>query len=446
MVDRAAEQFDIDVFSWKEDVLAGLSKGAKNPGIHQALSSKALDVIDEALAQDNFEAAARMGKFAQGEAMKAHDRQRAQQVRLRLKDVETAAKAFVEVEAAVKRLKSDPNNSSDNIIVGTYTCFAKRDWDGGLPLLARSDNGRLKALAEKELKNQVEAGEQLTLAEGWYELSEGEKGTAKKSLQLHAAHWYWRALPELTGLDRTKVEKRMKLLAPLVATLPVPRQVINKRDGSTLVLIPAGKFLAGDKRIPVELPAYYLGLHTVTNARYMKFVEATGRSWAGKRFTPERANLPAVFVSWDDARAYCRWAGLRLPTELEYEKGARGIDGRHYPWGDQWDTTKCIYDARDFQPVDACPEGRSPFGLFQMTSNVMVWCADWYDRNSYARYERGDLTPPTTSSETPPGRVVRGCVCNKTEPQYFGCTRRFQWEPASVSGEKGLRVAKDVMP
>lgn len=166
--------------------------------------------------------------------------------------------------------------------------------------------------------------------------------------------------------------------------------------GIELTPIPAGEFLYGDDRQPIWLAQFWIAKTPITNQQYDAFVTATGymapEHWPGAVIPAGKERHPVSYVTWQDAQTFCQWVGLHLPTEQQWEKAARGVDGRLYPWGNAApDHSRCnfYYEKKNTTPVDQHPAGASPYGLLDMAGNVWEWCADWYDNQQQSRALRG---------------------------------------------------------
>jgi hypothetical protein len=187
------------------------------------------------------------------------------------------------------------------------------------------------------------------------------------------------------------------LLAEVDWPLPPPPGV-EVPEG--MVWVPPGPFIYGEGEgtqvVRLE-QGVFVARTPVTNAEYARFVAATGREpprhWKGKTPPDELRDHPVVLVSWHDAVAYAEWAGVRLLTEHEWEKAARGIDGRIYPWGDEFDPARCNTDESGIgitTPVGRySPDGNSPCGCADMAGNVWEWTASESEPGSGVRVVRG---------------------------------------------------------
>ncbi len=214
-----------------------------------------------------------------------------------------------------------------------------------------------------------------------------------------------------------------------------------------LIRIPAGEFLMGsdpakdsqafDGELPqprVDLSEYYIGKYDVTNAQYQAFARATEyeppRDWEDGRIPVGKENHPVVHVSWHDAVAFCEWLSqktgreFRLPTEAEWEKAARGTDGREYPWGNEPPTPDlCNFgmNVGHTTPVGQYPKGASPYDVLDMVGNVWEWTDSQYDQSG-------------------PRRVVRGGSYIHHAGREFRCAFRLDITPGSRHFDLGFRV------
>lgn len=224
-----------------------------------------------------------------------------------------------------------------------------------------------------------------------------------------------------------------------------------------MALVPAGIFQMGQDgdastgpRFSLNLPAFYMDVTEVTNARFQKFVQETGSKPEGdwrryfdaanfdaKFFDVDRDTMPVVNVTWKDADSYCKWAGKRLPLEPEWEKAARGTDGRRWPWGNEPHPEFANVENEtegepDTKRVGTFPRGASPYGMLDMTGNAREWTD-----SGLLPYP---LTQPISGAEGATSRVTRGGSWQSL-PNSIELTRRLA-EPTSVATKDlGFRCA-----
>lgn len=164
-----------------------------------------------------------------------------------------------------------------------------------------------------------------------------------------------------------KIRRQLGAAARTAADLPV----VRRTETGEMRLVPYGSFNADEDRIPVTLPVFYIDRTEVSNGNYARFTRERG-----KAVPTAEADLPVVNVTYEDAKAFCEWAGKRLPMPVEWEKAARGMDGRTFPWGDTADASKANVAGQGLRPVESTPEGASPFGVLNMAGNVWEWVDD----------------------------------------------------------------------
>ena len=251
-------------------------------------------------------------------------------------------------------------------------------------------------------------------------------------------------------------------VTPVAVNLPQPR-------ADAMVLIPAGEFIMGSAKLDTEnkarefgysqpwyvdehpqrkvnLPAYYIDQFEVNNAAFAKFMLTTARgntkmlSEQIPKQPPAWADQPVANIVWQYAYDYCAWAGKRLPSEAEWEKAARGTDGRDYPWGNAWDAQRAnAGGGSGVLPVGSFANGVSPYGVHDMAGNVSEWVQDWYQPYPGADFKS------QWYGET--HKVVRGGgwggIGHYAVPYFYRTSFRDYEQPARAFNDIGFRCAKD---
>jgi formylglycine-generating enzyme required for sulfatase activity/serine/threonine protein kinase len=243
------------------------------------------------------------------------------------------------------------------------------------------------------------------------------------------------------------------------ATNTLPEEITDEK-GFTMRLVPAGSFTMGsDSGNADEKPAhtvtlddYYMDVYEVTNSLYAACVDAgecTPPHNAGSHTRPNYfrnsvyMNFPVVYVDWNQAKTYCKWRGADLPTEAQWEKAARGTDGRTYPWGNaapSYQLNSSVNNG-DTTEVGSYESGKSPYGMYDMAGNVWEWVNDWYDPIYYSSSSDRNPQGPTSGDY----RVLRGGLWGYDGSDVRSASRD-RLAPMNKYSSVGFRCARDANP
>ena len=269
-----------------------------------------------------------------------------------------------------------------------------------------------------------------------------------------------------------------QIAAPTVSKPDIGSTILSDKDGMTLMYVPAGEFTMGDKAEKgvaicksfglscsldwfmnqepphkVYLDAFWVDQTEVTNALYAACVKAgkcnvpaSNKSYTRENYyeNSEFDNYPVIFVTWEDARAYCTWSGRRLPTEAEWEKTARGADERVYPWGNDLPNNDLVnyrHARLDTIAVGNIPKGASLYGALDMSGNVWEWVNDWYGETYYAVSPASNPRGPDSGTT----HVLRGGAFG-SGTYNITATFRFISKPEETYAWFGFRCAMSATP
>ncbi len=242
--------------------------------------------------------------------------------------------------------------------------------------------------------------------------------------------------------------------------MPAHKEIEVDRISYPLVHVPGGPFRMGT--VPTEfrktddeepqreviLDAYYIGKYFVTGAQYTQFTKETKHHQFHFHRDPRfnAPDCPVVGVNWHDVQKFLTWLNkktgesFRLPTEAEWEKAARGNDGREYPWGNEWDSAKANTSEsrlKRLTPVNNYPQGRSPYGCFDMAGNAYDWCNDWFHPETYRHSPRTNPQGAITGRR----KTVRGGSWVARGQFASRCSNRAAYEPIQAPHNVSFRIA-----
>jgi serine/threonine protein kinase/formylglycine-generating enzyme required for sulfatase activity len=461
-----ALRFRVNPFEETAEAIDRMLTKPHSPETNKLIALAAIQHINEAVADEKYDAGKRLADFAVAAARKAKDSVLLKQAVEKGKAVTAARLLWDAKEKGLAVLEARPDDPAANLSVGNYLCFARSDWPAGLPHLAKGSDAVLRDLAAQSLDAEADPAARAALADKWWSAAEKARPKAKAELRAGAAYWYAQAEPGLSGLAQTKVQKRLADLgagatshAPRTSGKP-PADTLDLPLGAGVALrvrlIPAGKFVmgsppaepdrnAGEHQHPVAIShPFYLGVTEVTQGQWQAVMGTTPSHFAGDPLRPVEQ------VSWDDCQKFIerlnnsplgRARRFRLPSEAEWEYACRAGSGTAYYFGGDARALPGCGWFKDASEQTTHPVGElrpNAWGLFDMAGNVWEWCNDWYVADYYLSSPAVDPPGPLTGSR----RSLRGGSWANLGANCRSAERNLM-PPATTGSAYGLRIACD---
>ncbi len=439
------------------------------------LAEEYLKLSDEAMAVDDFPSVSALCTNADSAAKKAKNTALISKAADKKKAAAEAVNGLKNVSAAIEKLKANPDDPDANFAVGKYVCFTKGDWDKGLTMLAKGSDNDYKEAVELDLAAKDTASV-MKSADKWWDIADKEKSkSAKSSIMSHAAARYQKILPELGGIDKVKVEKRITQASSeseasgiqsksklgseylildfesrkVTGTAYVPSDLLTndsyKTDKLVMRRIPAGSFMMGEtgKQHKVTLTKdFYIGVFEMTQGQYEKVmkVNPSGLKDAGK-------DAPVEMVSWDDCQTFIKELNgkssalaFRLPTEAEWEyacRGGKNSKGSDYSGSNNSAEVGWFKEDSGGKTHPVGKKKPNELGLYDMSGNVFEWCSDWY--GDYPKELEKEPQGPKSGLK----RTLRGCGWTNIAGGGGRChlAARGQILPSARTQDLGFRLA-----
>lgn len=244
-IDEMGKVYDVDPVSLKSSSLLILAKNAKTPDELVGWAKHHLGLVTQALAADEYDVADKQAELAIGLARRGKDSTLIVRSEILRKAIAEKKAQYGKLKSARATLETNPTDPAASLLIGQYECLVRGNWEKGLPLLTQSSDGLQKDLAQRDLAKPTDPVDQAAVGDGWWDLREKEKGTARENLGSRALYWYERAAPKLTGLNKTKVDQRI---------LPLRLEQLAKGDWVD-VTDPALYGQKGKPGDPLEIPS-----------------------------------------------------------------------------------------------------------------------------------------------------------------------------------------------